>query len=49
MVVKLDRVEKIKRKYGVKAFVRWGETGGNKYLNALGKGYKLIIVKPRKG
>ena len=39
-----SRVAKIKSKYGVTAFQRWGKTGGSPVLKAW-KAHKIIIVK----
>ena len=38
------RVERIKRKFGVTAFSRWGKTGGSPVLKAW-KAHKLKYVK----
>ncbi len=43
MASQRDRVQKIKRKYGTTAFVRWGKKGGNPVLIAQGQGKKIII------
>ena len=43
--MKADRVNKIKRKYGVNAFRKWGREGGNPVLIAQGKGEQIIIRK----
>lgn len=40
----MDRIEKIRRKFGVHAFSKWGSRGGNPALLKLKTG-KYIIVK----
>jgi hypothetical protein len=40
-------VEKIKKKFGTNAFRTWGKRGGSKYLLALKRGDKLVIVKKK--
>jgi len=44
----MDRVEKIKKKYGKDVFRRWGKTGGNELLIAQGQGKKIIIKNGKK-
>lgn len=40
----MDRINKIKKKFGVTCFRRWGETGGSPVLKAWKRG-KLKYVK----
>ena len=37
----MDRVQKIKRKYGETAFERWGKSGGSPILKAWSEGKPL--------
>lgn len=39
----MERIRKIKQKYGVNAFRKFGEKGGSPYLMALHRGDKLVI------
>lgn len=39
------RVRKIRNKFGVNCFEKWGESGGSPYLLALRRGDKLTIRK----
>ncbi len=46
-MVKSDRVERLKRKYGANIFVKWGREGGSPLLKAWEEG-RVTIHKARK-